>query len=102
MKQPSVQAQLSVKRGRAAVEFYKRSRRGISARNHERKVERLWRGQCRHDRSIRGLEIWPLHLPPQNAKLMTEQKQLRFRVANSQPYIDDVEKQSKAGVEKGE
>ncbi len=58
--------------------------------------------QRRHDHPISGFEIRPLHLPAQNAKLMTEQKQLRFRVANSQPYIDDVEKQSKAGVEKRE
>ena len=33
---------------------------------------------------------------------MPEQKQLGFGVANSQPYIDDVEKQSKAGVDKSE
>jgi len=47
--------------------------------------------QCRHDHSIRGLEIRPLHLPPHNAKLVPEQKQFGFRVPNPQPYVDEVE-----------
>ena len=58
--------------------------------------------QRRHDRPIRRIQLRPLDLTAYDAKLVPEQKQLRFGVVNSQPHINQIEEQPKPGVHEGE
>jgi len=66
------------------------------------KVDKDARGGLAVARACPREQIWPLDLPAHNSKLVPQQKQLGFRVAYSQLYVDDVEKQSKAGLERRE
>jgi hypothetical protein len=51
-----------------------------------------------HDRPIRHLQLRPLDLTAYDSKLVPQQKQLYLRVVDSQPYINQIEKQPKPGV----
>jgi hypothetical protein len=44
-----------------------------------------------HDRSIRPIQLRPLDLTAHDPKLVSEQKQLGFRVMDSQPHINQIE-----------
>jgi len=54
--------------------------------------------QRHHDRPIRCIELRPLDLTAHNSKLVAEKKQLRFRVIDSQPHINQIEEQPKPTV----
>ena len=58
--------------------------------------------QRRHDRPIRRIQLRPLDLTAHDAKLVPEKKQLRFRVVDSQPHINQIEHQPHQGVDKSE
>ncbi len=54
--------------------------------------------QRRHDRPIRSIQSRPLDLPARDAKLVQEKEQLRLRVVDPQPQINQIEEEPKPGV----
>jgi hypothetical protein len=58
--------------------------------------------QRRHDRPIRRIQLRPFDLTSYDAKLVPEKKQLRFRVVDSQPQINQIEEQPKPRVHESE
>jgi len=55
-----------------------------------------------HDRPVRQVEPWTLHLTAHDAQLVTKKQQLRLRVANPQAHVGDVEEKAQEGVDKRE
>jgi len=54
--------------------------------------------QRRHDRPIRHVQLRSLDLTAYDSKLVPKQKQLCFRVVDSQPNVNQIEEQPKPGV----
>jgi hypothetical protein len=54
--------------------------------------------QRRHDRPIRSIQSRPLDLPARDAKLVPEKEQLRLRVVDPQPQINQIEEQPRPSV----
>jgi hypothetical protein len=55
-----------------------------------------------HDRPIRHVQLRPLDLAAHDSKLVPQQKQLCFRVVDSDPYSNQIEEQPEPGVHESE
>jgi hypothetical protein len=55
-----------------------------------------------HDRPVGHVELRPLHLTADDSQLVAKKQQLRFRVANPQAHLGDVEQKAQKVVDKRE